>query len=72
MQSGEERAISEVKVGDRILAADVNKRQAFADIIALPHGHNNDKANFLKISTTENSLKPTISFLLVSAALCSN
>ena len=40
IESGEQKTISEVEVGDRILSADSDGKTAFATILSVPHGKN--------------------------------
>ena len=51
MQSGEMRAICEVTVGDRVLAADVSGETLFSEVVFVPHGDNKESAPFGHIRT---------------------
>ena len=51
MQEGEMRAISEVTVGDRVLAADVSGETLFSEVVFVPHGDNKESAPFGHIRT---------------------
>ena len=42
LESGENILISSVNVGDRILSADRNKNYKYADVVAIPHGYDNN------------------------------
>ena len=51
MESGELKSISEVKVGDRILAANSAGKTVFSNIVFVPHGANKESALFAHITT---------------------
>ena len=53
MESGESKFISEVRVGDRVLAADIFGKTHFSDVIFVPHGANTHTAVFAHITTSE-------------------
>ena len=53
MESGESKFISEVRVGDRVLAADIFGKTRFSDVIFVPHGTNTRTAVFAHITTAE-------------------
>lgn len=70
LESGETKAISEVKVGDRVLAADSSRRTLFSEVVFVPHGANTDKAFFTHITTTQGrDIKMTHSHIL-PAGVC--
>jgi Hint module len=63
--SGEMVAISQVKVGDQVLAADATGRTFYSEVVFLPHGTNNEKAEFTHISTAAgSSVKMTPSHII--------
>ena len=43
--------MSEVKVGDRVLAADAQGKSFYSDVVFVPHGANEDRALFVHITT---------------------
>jgi len=51
LESGATKPLSEVRVGDKILSADSKGELSFSDVIALPHGANEDAAVFFDITT---------------------
>ena len=53
LESGESKAISDVKVGDRVLAANAAGNTMFSDVIFVPHGANTEIALFTRISTVD-------------------
>jgi Hint module len=53
LESGETKLISEVRVGDRVLAADASRRTLFSEVVFIPHEANTDKATFTKITTSQ-------------------
>jgi Hint module len=65
LESGEVKVISAVRVGDRVLAADADRRFLFSEVVFIPHGANTDKALFTHITTTDGKdLKMTGSHIL--------
>ena len=53
LESGESKTISDVRVGDRVLAADIFGKTHFSDVIFVPHGANAHTAVFAHITTAE-------------------
>ena len=53
LESGESKPISEVRVGDRVLAADSFGKTHFSEVIFVPHGANAHTAVFTHITTAE-------------------
>ena len=53
LESGVMKYISEVRVGDRILASDTAGHTSFSDVVFVPHGANRHIANFAHITTVE-------------------
>jgi Hint module len=53
LESGETKPISEVRAGDRVLAADSFKRTLISEVVFVPHTENTDKAAFTHITTTK-------------------
>ena len=53
LESGEKKLISEVRAGDKVLAADASRRTLFSEVVFVPHGENMEKATFAHITTTQ-------------------
>jgi Hint module len=51
LESGVVRAISNVRVGDRVLSADCAGRTSYSDLVFVPHRANSDDALFTHITT---------------------
>jgi hypothetical protein len=51
LESGIVKAIAEVQIGDRVLAADSTGKTLFSEVVFIPHGANKDNALFAHIST---------------------
>ncbi len=51
LESGALKALSEVRIGDKILSADAKGELSYSDVIALPHGTNTDAAKFFDMTT---------------------
>jgi Hint module len=51
LESGTSKAMSDVAVGDRVLAADITGKTAFSDVVYVPHARNSQRAVFARIST---------------------
>ena len=67
--SGEVISISEVRVGDRVLAADSARQTVFSEVVYVPHGANADKTVFTHITTTRGrDIKMTHSHILPAGA----
>jgi hypothetical protein len=67
MESGDIKMISDVTVGDCVLASDNNGKTSFSDVIAVPHGYNNIETSFTQIFTSfGNDIKMTANHLLPS------
>jgi hypothetical protein len=63
--------ISEVKVGNLVLASDARGRTRFARVIAVPHARNFERATFLHISMASGmDIKLTPDHLIMVAPLC--
>ena len=60
------RIISEVVLGDRVLAADTDGSTSFSTVIAVPHGKNSIAQNFNHISTASRDIKMTPDHLILS------
>jgi Hint module len=53
LESGEIKLISEVRAGDRVLAADASRQIVFSAVVFVPHTANMDSALFTHITTTQ-------------------
>ena len=63
------KPISEVRAGDRVLAADASRRTLFSEVVFVPHGSNADKTVFTHITTTQGrDIKMTHSHILPAGA----
>ena len=60
--------ISEVKIGDRVLAADLKGQTVFATVLAVPHSKNSVVTNFNHISTMSRDIKMTPDHLILTGA----
>jgi len=65
LQSGQSLLLSEVHVGDRVLAADSYGRPVFSDVIAVPHARNNIRARFVQLATSTRDIKLTPDHLIL-------
>jgi Hint module len=52
LESGETKPISEVRVGDRVVAADSSRATVFSEVVFVPHERNTEKTLFTHIFTT--------------------
>ena len=67
MESVGDRSISDIRLGDRVLAADAAGRTFYSDVVFVPHGPNKDSALFSHITTTHGrDIKMTGSHILPS------
>ena len=67
LESGEVRAISDVRVGDRVLAADAGGRTSYSDVVFVPHRANSDDALFTHITTASGrDIKMTPSHIILA------
>ena len=63
----EVRSISDIRVGDQVLAADAVGRTFYSEVVFIPHGTNNRISIFLQISTVnDRSIKMTSSHVIPS------
>jgi hypothetical protein len=51
LESGKNKPLSSVSVGDRILSADINGKLSFSDVVFIPHQRNTVEASFVDITT---------------------
>jgi Hint module len=62
-------SISDIRTGDRVLAADAAGRTFYSDVVFVPHGPNKDSALFVHITTAHGrDIKMTHSHILPSGA----
>ena len=67
LESGEMRPISDIRVGDRVLAADAAGQTSYSDVVFVPHRANNDDALFTHITTTSGrDIKMTPSHIILA------
>ena len=67
LESGEMRAISDVRVGDRVLSADAAGRTSYSDVVFVPHRANSDDALFTHITTASGrDIKMTPSHIILA------
>ena len=67
LESGEVRFISDIRVGDRVLAADAAGRMTYSDVVFVPHKANNDDALFTHITTASGrDIKMTYSHIILA------
>jgi len=67
LESGELKSVAEVRVGDRVLAADMQGKMLFADVVAVPHATNSDRALFVHLATASGrDLRLTPAHLLLA------
>ena len=72
LDSGDVKFISDVVVGDRVLAADSDGQTIFSDVVFVPHGSNKQSAIFTQISTEDGrDVKMTHNHIL-PAGVCGN
>lgn len=70
MQNGEGKLISNVQVGDIVLAADASGKTSFSPVVFVPHGANENTANFVHITTVGlRDVKMTFNHI-IPAGLC--
>ena len=69
LENGATKAIAEVRVGDRILAADVTGKAVFSDVVAVPHGPNAVETTFTVLTTAAGrSVQMTANHVLPAGA----
>ena len=72
LESGNLKFISDVVVGDRVLAANSDGETVFSDVVFVPHGSNKESATFTHIITEDGSdVKMTHNHIL-PAGVCGN
>jgi hypothetical protein len=69
VESKGDRLITDIRVGDRVLAADAVGRTFYSDVVFVPHGPNKDSAFFVHITTAHGrDIKMSKSHILPSGA----
>ena len=69
MESGDVKAISDVRVGDRVLSADAAGRTSYSDVVFVPHRANSDDALFTHITTASGrDIKMTSSHIILAGS----
>ena len=69
LESGTVKAISEVRVGDRVLSVNGQGEAVYSDVISIPHGPNNIPTTFAQIGTESGrDLKMTLNHFLPAGA----
>ena len=72
LESGEDRLISHINAGDRVLAADAAGKMSFSEVVFVPHKTNKGTAAFVHITTASGlDIKMTRSHVLPAGA-CGN
>jgi hypothetical protein len=66
LESGDIKAISDVKVGDSVLVADASGKTLYSEVIYVPHGTNMENSEFVHINTENKDLKMTKNHILPS------
>ena len=70
MKNGETKLISDVQVGDIVLAADASGNTVFSPVVFVPHGANANTAKFIQISTADGrDVKMTLNHV-IPAGFC--
>jgi Hint module len=69
VESKGNRLIADIRVGDRVLAADAVGRTFYSDVVFVPHGPNKDSSVFVQITTAHGrDIKMSKSHILPSGA----
>lgn len=72
LEAGQDRLISHINAGDRVLAADAAGKMSFSEVVFVPHKANKDTAAFVHITTASGrDIKMTNSHVLPAGA-CGN
>jgi hypothetical protein len=70
MADGTMKAISDVVLGDSILASDGSGNVRFSRVIAVPHERNYELATFIQLSTASADIKMTADHLVMVDPTC--
>ena len=69
LESGSDKQMSEVQIGDRILTVNAKGEQVFSDVVYLPHGANEERTTFTVVTTDGGrDLKMTTNHFLPAGA----
>jgi hypothetical protein len=69
LESGDMKSVADVRIGDRVLAADSTGKSVFSPVVYLPHGANKDVATFNQISTRNGrDVKMTMNHVIFAGA----
>ena len=68
--SGEIKAISEVRIGDKILASDSAGNQKYSTVIFIPHKQNNIATLFTHLQTKKRDIKLTSNHVIPAGDCC--
>ena len=72
LESGSDKQMSEVQIGDRILTVNNKGEQVFSDVVYLPHGANEERTTFTVVTTESGrDLKMTANHILPAGACAS-
>ena len=63
---GESVSISDIKMGDRVLAADASGAKRVSEVIYIPHKRNDIVAQFSHITTRMTDLKLTLNHVILA------
>ena len=73
LESGSVISISDVKVGDRVLAADLSGTLSFSEVISVPHSKNDIQTDFVELITKSGkSIKLTPGHMILAGACIGN
>jgi len=68
LESGETVLLSEVKVGDRVMASDMDGKIVFSEVVAVPHAPNTVTTQFVHLHTEARDVKLTADHLIMSGS----
>ena len=69
LEYGHTKAMSDVRVGDRVLTVNAKGEQVFSHVVYLPHGRNEQRTAFAQVSTESGrDLKMTMNHMLPAGA----
>lgn len=72
LESGSDKQMSEVQIGDRILTVNNKGEQVFSDVVYLPHGANEERTTFTVVTTESGrDIKMTTNHILPAGACAS-
>ena len=72
LESGSDKQMSEIQIGDRILTVNNKGEQVFSDVVYLPHGANEERTTFTVVTTESGrDLKMTANHILPAGACAS-